>query len=170
MRARMPAMKPPPGGFLPSGRLSSGFTLVELVVVMLLLAVVTAIGASRFADRQPFAVQSAADQIVSGLRIAQASALAQRRTLHVVLGASPISLAVCLDAACTQPLPPPGGDGSWLQETSGLQLAAGASFSFDAAGAPSIASLLAVQVQSSDGAATPRTVLVEPVSGHVHLQ
>ena len=158
-------------GFLPPTALRCrGFTLVELVVVMLLVAIVATIGAARFADRQPFAVQSAADLIVSGLRIAQASAIAQRRTVHVVLAASPLALSVCLDAACTQPIAPPGGDGTWLQDSDGVQLAAATTFSFAPSGTPSIASNLAISVQSANGGTTPRTVAVEAVTGHVRLQ
>lgn len=166
-----PLLDKPP---LPSGRggcrLEAGFTLVELVIVMLLMAVLATVGVGRFADRQPFAVQSLADQLVSGVRTAQALATAQRRDVYVRLTASPPALAVCLDAGCAQPVAPPGGDGLWLAETQELQFSAGPSFSFAASGAPSFASALSVQVQSTSGGATARTVTIEPVSGHVRVQ
>ena len=69
--------------------LQRGFTLVELVVVMVLMAIITAVGMSRFASREPFAVQAVADQLMSGLRLAQATAIAQRRTIYLQLGATP---------------------------------------------------------------------------------
>jgi MSHA pilin protein MshC len=144
-----------------------GFTVVELVVVMLLMAVISAVGMSRFASREPFAVQGVADQLVSGLRLAQATALAQRRTVYLQLGATPASLAVCLDAGCTQPLTPPGG-GTWLVETQNVQLAASLSFSIDPAGAPSFATPQTVQVSSSGGSNPAQPIVIEPGSGHVH--
>lgn len=149
---------------------ASGFTLVELIVVMLLMAVVATVGLGRFADRQPFAVQSLADQLVSGVRIAQSTAMAQRRDVYVKLTASPPALAVCLDAGCSQPIAPPGGDGQWLTETQELQFSSGHVFSFAASGSPSFAVTLSVQVQDAGGVAGPRTVTIEPVSGHVRVQ
>ena len=144
-----------------------GFTLVELVVVMVLMAVITAVGMSRFASREPFAVQGVADQLSSGIRLAQATAIAQRRTVHLQLGASPATLAVCLDAGCTQPITPPGG-GSWLQETLDVRLAGNLNFSIDAAGAPSFASAQTVQVSASDGSSPAPPIVIETNSGHVH--
>jgi prepilin-type N-terminal cleavage/methylation domain-containing protein len=158
------ATRPPSGGLCHGAR---GFTLVELVVVMLLMAVLASVGMSRFADREPFAVQGVADQLVSGLRLAQATAIAQRQTIHLVLGASPASLQVCLDSSCSQALDPPGG-GPWLNDADGLQLAPATSFSFGASGAPSLTAALTVQVRNADGSVVSRNVQVEPVSGHVH--
>lgn len=174
MPSRMPPVAPPPAPPLPTARggsrLRRGFTLVELIVVMLLMAVLATVGLGRFADRQPFAVQSLADQLASGVRTAQAMAMAQRRDVYVKLTASPPALAVCLDAGCSQPLAPPGGDGQWLAETQELQFSAGPAFSFAASGAPSFATALSVQVQDTGGVAGARTVTIEPVSGHVRLQ
>ncbi len=135
---------------------------------MMVIAVIAAVGMSRFADREPFAAQGLADQIVSGLRLAQATATARRSTVHVVLVADPPSMSVCLDAACTQPLRTPGGDLQWLAETQGLRLSRAATFSYDAGGIPSSGSAITLQVQTADGAFATPTLTLEPVSGHVH--
>lgn len=134
---------------------------------MLLMAVLASITMGRFADREPFAVQGAADQIVSGLRLAQATAIAQRQDVHVLLGANPASLQICQDAACTQPIAAPGGQ-PWLTDAGGLQLSRAASFAFTASGAPTLSVALQFQVRSADGTTASRNVQVETVSGHVH--
>ena len=146
---------------------AAGFTLVELVIVMLLMGVLAALGMARFADREPFAAQGVGDQLVSGLRVAQAMAVAQRRVLYVAIGATPPMLAVCLDAACSQPLPTPAGDALWLSDTTGLHLNTAASFSFAADGVPSLGSSLALQVLADSGSAASQAITVEAGSGYV---
>lgn len=168
MRHALRHTGPPLGGLCACAARQRGFTLVELVMVMMLIAVITAMSAARFADREPFAVQGAADQLVSGLRLAQATAIAQRRAVHVGLTASPATLTVCLDAACTQPLATPAGDSIWLADAGDLKLSTGASFSFAADGSPSLASALQVRVLSADGSRSSPTITLETVSGHVH--
>jgi prepilin-type N-terminal cleavage/methylation domain-containing protein len=145
-----------------------GFSLVELVVVMVLMTILTAVGMSRFSSREPFAVQSAADQLMSGLRLAQNTAVARRATLYVNLQANPAALNVCLDNTCTQALEPPGG-GSWLDTQGDIRLAAALSYSVDGAGVPSFATAQTVQVTNSNGAVQAPAIRIEPVSGHVHV-
>lgn len=146
-----------------------GFTLVELVVVMVLMAVLASVAAARFSSREPFAAQSLADQLTSSLRLAQASAVARRAPVHVSLVDTPASLSVCLDAACTSPIPPTGGAAgeAWLVEAEGLTLSRSADFSFGADGTPSLAATLELQVRAGGGV-NSRTVRVEVGSGHVH--
>ena len=140
-----------------------------MVVVLLLMAVLAGIGASKFADREPFAVQGLADQIVSGLRLAQASAMARRQSVFVVLTASPAAMQVCLDAGCAQPLNTAGGDTLWLSETANLALSSSLSFSFDGAGAPTFGAQQTLRAQSADATVLSLPIRIEPGTGHVHM-
>jgi MSHA pilin protein MshC len=160
--------RPPAGGRRVASPHQAGFTLVELVVVMVLIAVITAVSAARFADREPFAVQGAADQLVSGLRLAQATAIARRAPVFVGLATSPASLTVCLDAGCTQTLPTPAGDAVWLADATDLRLSTAASFSFSPRGDTSLASTLQLRVLSADGSRSSPLITVEAGSGNVH--
>ncbi|MBL8328670.1 MAG: prepilin-type N-terminal cleavage/methylation domain-containing protein [Rubrivivax sp.] len=144
----------------------AGFTLVELVIVMLLLAILAGLGATRFASTEAFAAQGLADRLASSLRGAQATAQAQRRTVHVQIGATPPTMQVCLDMACTQSLAAPTPDGLWLPAAPALSLDAGASFSFSPSGATSLGSALQLQVLGG-GASSAPTVRVEAATGHV---
>ena len=135
---------------------------------MILMAVLTSVGMSRFGSREPFAVQTTADQLLSGLRLAQATAIAQRATIFVSLGADPATLALCLDAGCTQPLAAPGG-GPWLDSSAGVKLGSALAYSLDGRGEPSLGAAQTVQVSSSDGSVNAPAIRIEAVSGHVHV-
>jgi MSHA pilin protein MshC len=163
MSARLAPPRQPP-----QRQCEAGFTLVELVIVMVLMGVLTALGMSRFADREPFAAQAVGDQLVSGLRVTQALAVAQRRTVYVAIASTPPALSVCLDAACTQPLPTPGGDALWLSDTTGLHLNTAASFSYGGDGVPSLAGSLRLQVLGDSGGSSSPVITVEAGSGYVH--
>ena len=150
------------------GRPSSqrGFTLVELVIVMLLMALLAGLGASRFASTDVFAAQGMADRLAAGLRTAQATALAQRRDIHIQLVSSPLSMSVCLDTACTQPIPPVGTSDTWLPAGDGLSLDSNASFSFSPGGGTSLSAALDLRVLGGSATSAP-AVRIEAASGLV---
>jgi MSHA pilin protein MshC len=62
---------------------SGGFTMVELVVVMVLVGVLGAIGAARFFNRTGFDAAAFADRSAAMLRYAQKLAIAQNRKIYV---------------------------------------------------------------------------------------
>ena len=85
----------------------SGFTLVELVVVIVLLAVLASVATSRFTDSALFRLQTTRDDIVAGLFYAQQLAMARGDTATIEFDATANSINVQQDNTdlATSPYP-----------------------------------------------------------------
>lgn len=86
-----------PGG-VASRQRADGFTIVELVTVIVVIGILGAIGASRFFDNTAFENRAYADQAKTVIRYAQKLAIAQNRPMFVRSDGN--SFAVCANAAC----------------------------------------------------------------------
>jgi prepilin-type N-terminal cleavage/methylation domain-containing protein len=152
-----------------------GFTLVELVVVISIVAVLATVGSSRFASPSPFAGRATAEQLASALRTAHRLAVAGRKTLTVQLSTSPSQVRVCLDAACAQPLlqalSPELTSGGWLalDPRNGTLLSSALSYQVDGMGRPSLASTQNIQPLNPDGQVNGPTVRIEVDTGLVRV-
>ncbi len=135
--------------------------MVELVIVMLLMTILASIGASRFGSTDAFAASNLADQLASAVRSAQATAIAQRRTVYLSVTASPVSFSACFDAACTSPLSIPTRDGVWLSNADGLSLDSSLSWQLWADGSNNLASTQTLNVLGG-GASTAPSLRLEP--------
>lgn len=71
-----------------------GFTIVELVAVMVITGIVAAIAAPRFIGVDAFDARGSYGTLASALRYAQKTAIAQRRTVYAVINTS--TRTVCL--------------------------------------------------------------------------
>lgn len=145
-----------------------GFTLVELVMVIVLLGTLSFYAVVRMSNRSDTDAHGFAEEVSATLRYAQKAAVAQRRLVYVNVDAGTNRLWVCLDTAlaCAMPLTAPAGGALDHTAPSGVNLATNgaAQISFDALGRPSFASALELQISASSA---NYTVRVEPESGYV---
>jgi MSHA pilin protein MshC len=98
-------------------RRSAGFTMVELITVLIVMGILGAIGASRFFDNNVFENRAYADQAKTILRYAQKLAVTGNRFIFVRTDGA--SFAVCTTAACgaNDLITAPGGSNSGSRAT-----------------------------------------------------
>ncbi len=144
---------------------SRGFTMVELILVIVVAGILAAVAVPRLVGRSSFDTRGFADQLAATVRFAQKLAVAQRRDVYVQLTAGNATL--CYDAACATPAPGPGGEKPYtVGAPNGVAIASPvAALHFDASGRPvNITARLDIPV---NGTGTHH-VFVEQETGYVH--
>ena len=146
-----------------------GFTLIELIMVMLLVGILAFAALPRFAGIQVFKTRGFFDQTLAMLRYAQKAAIAQRRDVYVNIDAAAgkICVTYAADAACAgSTLNDPAGQARFVHSApDGTVFAASTSFSFTALGRPNPNGAHLIGVVA-DGATS--TITVERETGYVH--
>ena len=174
-----------------SRALQRGFTLVELVAVMIVMGILGAVGVSNFFDRNTFDSRAFGDETAALMRYAQKLAIAQNRDVFVQLSANRVALCYNVTCATAERVRAPGGanngsatttaacnDAAWAcaAPPPGITIATVTAFYFDPLGKPfkatdvsptpdSTFTTLAVGVA---GGAQLRTITVEAETGYVH--
>ena len=100
-----------------------GFTLVELIVVMVMVAVLAVVALPRMQDNTALRSASWRDQVLTALRHAQQTAVGHRRLVcaSVANGAVTLTLATANPAtSCAGAWPGPDGDSRWAHEATGI--------------------------------------------------
>ncbi len=148
-----------------------GFTLVELVMVIVIVGIMGAVAAPRFFGTSVFQSRGFADQLKATLRYAQKMAAAQNHFVCVTFTANSVALtydavapgsthttAACPGSSMTSPA---GQTPYIVTAPGGVTVGGAAAFYVDPLGRPSTAQAIAVA-----GFATP--VTVEAETGYVH--
>lgn len=169
-----------------------GFTMVELIAVIIIIGIMAAFAMPRFFERKTFDARNFADQSRAMLRHAQKIAIAQNRSVFVRLNGA--SVALCFDAACSAGnlVIPPSGSNSGASATVSncagvarwecegvpngityIQSPNYATFSFNALGRPcapsdGLVSTFARLVVTVRGDGVDYPIAVETETGYVH--
>lgn len=145
-----------------------GFTLVELVTVMMLIAVLAAVVVPRLTGSQFFDELRFMGQVESALRFAQKSAIAKRRLVCVAFAADSVMLRYASSAgaaSCDSDLTGPTGETApfTVRAPAGITLSpVPADFDFNSLGRPS-----GVRVVAFSGG-SGKQITVEAETGYVH--
>lgn len=155
-----------------SGR-QLGFTLIELVMVIVLLGVLAVFAAPRVFNTGDFTARGFHDQSMAYLRYAQKTAIAQRRTVCVTLSSNAISLRIATTEAtntCSSALAGPAGEAG-LSARSGVTFSGAlTNFNFDGLGQPVSASSGAIvtAAQVLQVVNVSQSITIEAATGYVH--
>jgi len=145
-----------------------GFTLPELVTVMLLLSILAAVAIPKFTTRSEFDVFGFVQQTQQSLRFAQKTAIAKRRLVCVAIASNTLTLQFASAygaSSCNQNVLDPISNASFSQAAlSGVTISA-LSFNYDPLGRPSFSS---TQTLSVTGGTLTQSVTIESETGYVH--
>ncbi len=144
-----------------------GFTLVELVLVMVIAGIIAAVAMPRLVGNNGFDTRGFADELAATLRFAQKLAVAQRRAVFVQITAPDATLCYVAATPCpaASQAPGPGGEKPYtITAPNGVAIAPATTLRFAASGSPDITAQLVLQVV---GAAT-YPIRVERETGYVH--
>ncbi|WP_374360366.1 Tfp pilus assembly protein FimT/FimU [Pseudoduganella danionis] len=175
---------------LPAAKRVRGFTMVELVMVIIVLALLGGMAVPRFFERKGFDTAAYSEQLMSMLRYGQKIAIAQGRNVYVRVNSGGIVLAY--DSGFSNYLVAPGNSNSASASTvalcgsnvsracegvpTGVTLTGSSSFYFDPAGTPFLVSNIPPTLNSTfttlvlalTGAGSTRNVTVAAVTGYVY--
>lgn len=150
----------------PSFSCPAGFTLVELVSIIVIAGILAAVAGPRFFNTSTFASRGYADAASGFLRYAQKLAVARHAGVTVQIEATGLALCSNTSNPCADANPWPGPQGEMPYRAdvpNGVtQTGTAASFSFDAQGRPSTGLTLTI---TGD---TVRTLTVEAETGYVY--
>jgi MSHA pilin protein MshC len=154
-----------------SRRAATGFSLTELVTVIVLTSILAAIVAPRFVGTDTFASRGFSDEAIGIVRYAQKTAIAWRQQIFVCV--TPTNIAAATAAGCATPIAHPVTGGSLAVNTpSGVSLPTitfrfdGTGRLLDSSGAPS--ATITIPITSTVPGDPARQIVVETETGYVH--
>lgn len=149
-----------------------GFTLIELIMVLVLLGILAMYAAPRFLSTGDLYARGFHDQSLAYLRYAQKSAIAQRRTVCVTLASNAITLRIAtaeVTNTCSSALAGPAGEAGLTARSGVAFSSAVTSFNFDGLGQPVNATTGALATtQVLQVANASKSISIEAVTGYVH--
>jgi MSHA pilin protein MshC len=147
-----------------------GFTIVELVAVMVILGIIAAISAPRFVGVDAFDARGSYGTLTAALRYAQKTAIAQRRTVYANVNTSIRTVCLGYTSNCSSAVIDPATQAAYAKTlSSNVTISTSAStIGFDGLGrpVPNVAATFTIQNAVVPSEST-RTITVEQDTGYV---
>jgi MSHA pilin protein MshC len=142
---------------------NQGFTLVELVTVIVIVGIMATVGAAKFFNQSSFQDTQYHQEIISAFRYAQKIAIASQCNVDIVLTSNSYTLDYAASSSCAdQVLKNPASQAAY-SDTGTVDIAPTPNFTYDAQGIASSTGAFTFTVGES-----ARVVTIEPVTGYVH--
>lgn len=149
--------------FLPDGTCGEGgFTLIELVVIIVIIGALALVAGPRFTGRDSFDSRGFFDKVAATVRFAQKTAVAWRGVVCVTTTATQISVSG--GPGCATPVPNPVTGAVAETAPTGVTLNV-VNFSFDGLGRPSAGAT--ITLTSTIPGDPVRQIVVQPETGYV---
>ena len=147
-----------------------GFTIVELVAVMVIIGIIAAISAPRFVGVDAFDARGSYSTLTAALRYAQKTAIAQRRNVYANVNTSTRSVCLGYTSNCSSAVIDPATQVAYAKTlSSNVAITASATpLGFDGLGRPIPNASATFTIQNTVVPSEPiRTITIEQDTGYV---
>jgi MSHA pilin protein MshC len=147
---------------------AQGFTLVELIAVLVVVGIIAAVAVPRFVGVDAFRSRGFYDQATATVRYAQKIAIAQRRPVFVCVNAPSVGdISVAYAAGCATQISDSAGALLRVPAPSGVTLAPTTNFSF-LSGLGRTSAQVTITLTSTIADDPARSIVIENETGYVH--
>ncbi len=147
-----------------------GFTIVELVAVMVIVGIIAAISAPRFVGVDAFEARGSYGTLTAALRYAQKTAIAQRRTVYANLNTSTRIVCLGYTTNCNSAVLDPATQTAYTKTLSNNVSISGSATTvgFDGLGRPVPNTTTTLTIQNAVvPSESTRTITIEQDTGYV---
>lgn len=152
-------------------KFQNGFTIVELVVVITVVGVLSAVAGPKFIGNDVFEVSGAQSTVLSALRYAQKTAIAQRTTVYVSMNTATRTLCLGYTNNCSSPTTDPVTRTAYRKTLSSAVMVTASNnrLGFDGLGRP-VPNADATYTISNvvDTSQASKVITIEAETGYVH--
>lgn len=150
--------------------MQKGFTIVELIAVIMIIGILSSVAAPKFIGNDAFAARGAYGTVLASLRLAQKTAIAQRKPVYAKLDVATRVICLGYNADCTTAVTDPATKNPYIKTLpSTVDITTNLStIAFTSSGKEINNNTVTISLQNNKTTNSPRTITVEADTGYVH--